>query len=232
MGRLKENKSKILILLIGGLSIINIILSFKTRYFPADLISIVGMVATALFFLKKSTCRYFIWIWIVAQIIIIDHVFVDPSTNITINKTIFDLSQTLRIKIGFYITGNHSAESINFNLLVVLYFFLFKNLKIDSLIGKTFNLLIMKYDHDISCEEGIQITLTKRVNLEGDDNWLLGSLNKPIIYNQQHIEKVLIYTENEKFMNIFRIVPNKIGIELGDIDLLSNFERVDWMMIA
>lgn len=141
MKSLKIDKNNALILIVGGLSLISIFLEFRNRNYLSLANSIIGLTGVCLFFLKNDVFRYFLWTWIAAQAIIIDHSFTNVTTGITYDDPILDLSQIFRLKLGFSLSGSSNAYAINFNPVVILYFFLFRNLKTSSFIGRNIGLL-------------------------------------------------------------------------------------------
>jgi hypothetical protein len=101
MEKLKVNKSNILFFVIGGLSIINIFLSLKTGNLLSNVLSILGLVAFFLFFIKKRYCDYFLWIWIVDQALILDYSFVNASTNIVVRNPFLTFLKHSALKLDF-----------------------------------------------------------------------------------------------------------------------------------
>lgn len=88
----------------------------------------------------------------------------------------------------------------------------------------------MKGNNDVIYEEETYATLKQRVNLNDDDNWLLGELSTPILFNQKPIDRVLVHTEDGLLTHTFRIVPQGASVKEG-INQLLQYERVEWIMI-
>jgi len=229
MKKIKIDKNNALALIIGLLSVGNILLQLKVGNNLSIINSIIGLAGVTLFFLQKDTFKYLIWIWIAAQVIIINETIVDAVTHTYNTKDIFNLAQLFQLKLGFSISGTHNQFSINFNLLVILYFFLFRKLKITALVGKSFRILILKGNHNITFDEGLYVTLKKRLNIGDDENWLLGDLSSKVTFNDKKINKVLVRTNNGELTDSFRIVYD--GQELAnETNSILNFDRADWII--
>ena len=230
MKNFKLDKNNALIFIIGGLSIANIAFQIRPQNYLSIANSVIGLAGVALFLLDKNAFRPLIWIWIAAQAIIIDHTISDRIAGTVVSQPIFDLSQIFHLKIGFYASGGTNAYGLNFNAVIILCFFLFRNLKTSSFIGKRLGLLAMRGNLDLQFEEGTFATLVQRVNLDGDDNWLLGYLSTLIIFNGKQYDRVLVHLEDGLLTHTFRIVPLLATIAPG-INSLLQFERIQWLMI-
>jgi len=230
MKHLKLDKNNILIFIIGILSLINIPIQISAHNYLSIANSIIGLAGVVMFLMSKSVFRYLVWIWIVAQAIIIEHTAVDSATGVIQKEMLFDLSQIFNLKIGFYASGNTNTYGLDFNALVILYFIVFRNLKTSSYIGKTIGLLFMKGNLDLQFDERTFATLMQRVNLDGDDNWLLGELNTPIHYNGNEYNRLLVHTEDGLLTHTFRLVPASATIAAG-VNRTLQFERAVWIMI-
>jgi hypothetical protein len=231
MKNFKPDKNNALLFIIGGLSLVNIGLQLRTHNYLSIGNSVIGLAGVGLFLMDKWAFRYLIWFWIFAQAVIIEHTVADHAAGVTYTESIFDLSQIFHLKIGFFASGNTNTYGLNFNAVVIMYFFLFRNLKTSSYTGRRIELLFMRGDLDLQFEEGTFATLGNRVNLDGDDNWLLGQLNTPIIYNKNEYDRVLVHAEDGLLTHIFRLVPNRATIGAG-INPTLQFERASWIMIG
>lgn len=229
MKKIKLDKNNILVFIIGLLSVGNIIFQLYHNNYLSIINSAIGIIGVILFFLKKGAFRYFVWIWIFAQAIIINRAVIDPSRNLLVIEPIFDFAQLFSVKFGFNSSGANGAFNLNFNLLVILYFFLFRKLKTTALIGKAVGLLILKGNNDLSFEDGLYANLKQRVNLDNDDSWLLGQLSSEILYNNKSIDRVLIQTIDGELSEVFRLVYGGQVIKEG-LNQTTDFEKVDWLM--
>lgn len=231
MKNFKLDKNNILILIIGLLSLGNIFLQFIFHNYPSIIVSVIGIAGVILFFLKRNSFRYFIWIWIFAQVLIINHAVLDQTSNLLINRPVFDFSQVFNMKFGFQMSNGLNVYSLNFNILTIAYFFLFRNLKTTALVGKSIDLLIMKGNNDIVFNEGTYATLMQRVNLDGADDWLLGQLSSSLSYNGNTIDQILTQTIDGDFTGVFRIVQRGQVIS-EKVNKSADFERVEWIVIG
>ena len=128
MEKLTLNKGYLLILIVGVFSIINVYTCFYTVNYLSLINSIVGIVGVILFLTKKPFYKTFIWLWVCAQIIVIDHTLIDPISNYEIKKPVFDCTEVYSMQFGFYVKGDKSSYGINYNALTIVYFILFRYL--------------------------------------------------------------------------------------------------------
>src|SRR5690348_12813882 len=112
--KFKVDKYNILVLIIGLLSFGNIVLQFTfhgSKYnYPSIINSVVGLAGVVLFFLKKDIFRYFVWVWIFAQAIIIDQTVIDSTRHLLAKRPVFDLSQILNLKFGIHSFGPNGSS--------------------------------------------------------------------------------------------------------------------------
>lgn len=121
--KFEVSKETILPIIVFVLSVLNI-LSNINNLSISILLSIIGIISTILFFKQNSLSTKLIYIWLIAQVIIIE--------------PIFDLSQssfTLAFTLGL---GNYSLK---INFLPLLFLRLLKVVESSNLIGKEINLI-------------------------------------------------------------------------------------------
>ena len=228
MEKLQLNRSNALIAIVGILSFINLFNNQEQNYLSM-VISIVGLVGVLLFIQHINAFRSLILVWITAQAIIIEHYIVfNPAASIIQREPVFNCSQVFNIKYMLYLFTDKSTDSIGFNFLTVLYYFLYWKSKKNSYIGHTLSLSFIQDNPDIHFEEGTYATLTQQVNLDEDNDWLLGQLNTPILYNQIEYDRLLVHVEDGLLSNVFRLVPITATIHSGTNPILP-FEQVEWI---
>ena len=231
MKHFRLDKNNALILVIGILSVWNIITSVLNGPYLSIAVSLIGIAGLASFFMGKAAFRYLIWIWIFAQTIIIESTFTDQLTNIQYHNSVLDLSQVFKLQFGFFLSGDTHSYEINFNFLTILYFFLFRNLKVSSWVNKSIEILVMKGNLDIVFQEPVIATFTKRVNLAGDDNWMLARLNNPIIFENNAYDQILVHAEDGLLTHTIRLVPAGETLD-QNINPLLKYQKVEWLMLA
>lgn len=231
MQTLKLTKNNVLIIFVGILSSYNIAVKLPLQDWLSLLVSAIGLAGLTLYFLKDGRFRHFIWIWITAQLLIIDHSYFGEKLHAIINKPVWDLSQAFHLKLGFSVSGDKNSYDINLNLLAIFYFFLFKNLKVYSYLGKSYPLIFQGGHLDVHLKETIFVKLLHHVTLESDSNWLLGDLTSSICYNNVVYERVLLYTEGGMLTHNFLLVPPGIPISKGT-KLAHKFEKAEWIRIG
>lgn len=134
----------------------------------------------------------------------------DPDTGAAIAQhLIFDCSQAVNVKFGFYISASNSSFALNFNVLVIAYFFLLKQLKTSAHIGKSYTMAAQTG----SPLEGqgfgdLAVMITDKVAVDGSQNWLAGNLSAPIVLNGKEYDRVLIQEEDTLLSNFILAVPS------------------------
>lgn len=87
--------------LIAVLSLLNILKHSANFLALTNLLSLVGIVGTILYFKKNNLYKKVIYLWILAQVIVVDREILDEATGIWINKPYWDLTQVISVKLGF-----------------------------------------------------------------------------------------------------------------------------------
>lgn len=203
------------------LSILNISNAIHDLISLSVLNSLIGIVGSILFFQKKPISVKLIYIWIIAQIVIID--------------PIFDLSQGLSFKLGFTLGLENGDVGLNINVLPVLLLGFIKILEASNLIGKRITLQEFRAGilEDIFPTTG---TITERISLENERNWLLVTLDNSFDHEGQKINKVLIKRKDDKTVKLKE--KNQISflrLVLNEADLIhksdkASFPFIDWVI--
>ncbi len=203
------------------LSIMNIFSNDHGLISLSILNSLIGIIGSVLFFLKKVNSVRLIYVWIIAQIVIID--------------PFFDLSQGINFKLGFILGLKNGDVVLNVNVLAVIMLGFIKILEAANMVGK--RITLKKFRDGILGEIfPINGTITERISLENEKNWLLVALDKSFDYEGQKIHKVLIKRKDDKTVKLkeknqitfFRLV-------LDENDLInssdkSKFPFIDWII--
>lgn len=203
------------------LSVMNISNKIHDLISLSVLNSLIGIVGSVLFFLKKPISVKLIYSWILAQIVIID--------------PIFDVSQGLSFKLGFTLGLKNGDVGLNINILAFLMLGCIKILETANLIGKK---ITLKKFRDGILEDIFPIngTITERISLENEKNWLLVTLDNSFDYEGQSINKVLIKRKDDKTVKLKE--KNQISflrLVVHENDLINksdkaSFPFIDWII--
>jgi hypothetical protein len=203
------------------LSLINISNQTENIFSLSILVSLIGIVGTVLYFFKNPFSTKLIYIWIIAQVIIIE--------------PFLDLSQGFSFKFGFTFATSNEIVGLNFNVLALLLLGFIKILEASNLVGKKVTLKEFRQSDlgDIFPINGI---VTKRINLNNEKKWLLVELEKPFMYNGYNINHSLIKRKEDKTIKLkeknqiifFRLVYNEKDLE-NTLDK-SKFPFIDWVL--
>lgn len=210
------SKETILPIIVFVLSVLNI-LSNINNFSLSILLSIIGIISTILFFRQNSFSTKLIYIWLIAQVIIIEPIF-------NLSQSSFTLAFTLGL--GSY--------SLKINFLPLLFLGLLKVVESSNLIGKEINLLDFR-KNVISDFLPIKGKISERIDFNENKNWLLIELEKNMEYEGAKINKVLIKNKDtEKSIKLkeknqiahLRLVTDESKLITKEI---SEFPFVDWI---
>jgi len=214
--KIEFTKETILPNLVFVFSVINI-LTHLTNLNISIILSLIGICGTILFYNQNSISSKLIYIWLIAQVIIIDPIF-------NLNQLGFTLSFTL----GF---GNFNL-SINF--LPLFFLGMIKVIESTNLIGKQINLIEFR-ENAISEFLPIKGIISKRLDFNENKNWLLIDLENQFEFEGRKIDKVLIKNKDaEKSIKLkeknqiahLRLVTDESKLVSGE---LSEFPFIDWI---
>lgn len=213
--KIKISKETILPILVFIFSVLNIITS-KNILSISTLLSVIGIVGVILFFIQNSISSKLIYIWLIAQVLIVEPLFDFSQTGFTLSFTLESDDYTIKI-----------------NILPLLFLGFLKVMEMSNLIGKEIHLLKFR-DNVISDFLPATGKITKRMDFNNDKNWLLIELDKQWQYEGKNIEKVLIKNKEEKAIKLkeknqiahLRLVTDENNLTANDI---ANFTFIDWI---
>lgn len=221
--------------LVAGLSLLNISNHSADLLALTNLLSLVGIAGTILYFKKNDLFKKLIYIWVLAQVVVIDREVLDKATGVWLNKPFWDLTQVFSFKLGFNFTTDTSKIGINANIVAIFFFGLLKILEVSSLIGKQLTFKKFRQDNRLGDIFPLTGTVIKRVTLSKEKDWLLVQLTSTFDFDGKAIEYVLVKSKNgetikQKAKNqlvYFRLVDDINNIIEGDNDS-NNFPFIDW----
>lgn len=151
----KSTEQLIFPILVGVLSLFNILQNFNSFYLTSVLVSVVGLLATTLFFLDIKKASVLFYIWIIAQLI----TYTSTSFSYYTNQFPF-------ISLGITFERVNSIFAINF---APLFFFIgYRLLKMYDLIGKKVSIKPIKVDSYLVPIEG---EITEIIDRSKDGKW-------------------------------------------------------------
>lgn len=221
--------------LVAGLSLINISNHSVDLLALTNLLSLVGIVGTILYFKNNDLFKKLIYIWVLAQVVVIDREVLDKATGAWLHKPFWDLTQVFSFKLGFNFTTDTSKFGINANIVAIFFFGLLKILEVSSLIGKQLTFKKFRQDNRLGDIFPLTGTVLKRVTLSKERDWLLVQLTPTFEFDGKTIEYALVKSKDgetikQKAKNqivYFRLVYELNNINEGDNDS-NNFPFIDW----
>ena len=221
--------------LLAGLSLLNISNHSADILSLTNLLSLVGIAGTILYFKKNDLFKKVIYIWVLAQVIVIDREVLDKATGVWLDKPFWDLTQVFSFKLGFNFTTDSTKFGINVNIVAIFFFGLLKILEVSSLIGKQLTFKKFRQDNRLGDIFPLTGTVLKRVTLSKEKDWLLVQLSSIFDFDGKPIEYVLVKSKDgetikQKAINqlvYFRLVYDINSVIEGDNDS-TNFPFIDW----
>jgi len=214
--KIEFTKETILPNLVFIFSVINIITHLSNPNISI-LLSLIGICGTILFYNQNSISSKLIYIWLIAQVIIIDSIF-------NLNQFGFNLSFAL----GF------GKYKLSINFLPLLFLGMIKVIESSNLIGKQINLLEYR-ENEISEFLPIKGIISKRLDFNENKNWLLVDLENQFEFEGKKINMVLIKNKDaEKSIKLkeknqiahLRIVTDETKLITRE---LNDFPFIDWI---
>ena len=101
-----------------------------------NLLSLVGIAGTILYFKKNDLFKKLIYVWVLAQVAVIYRTVLDKTSGVWLCQPLWDLTQVVSFKLGFYFTTDTSKFGIDANIVAIFFFELLKIMRVSSLIGK------------------------------------------------------------------------------------------------
>lgn len=108
------------LILVAGLSALHL---FNHKTDPIQLsclVSLIGLTATVLYFMKIEQYKILVYIWTFAQVLVIDKTYYDPLTQLHYYTAILDLSQVYNLNFGLDLGLESGKLGIHINLLSIL----------------------------------------------------------------------------------------------------------------
>lgn len=234
MDRLKPSFSNLIIYIIIVLSAWNLYRELQTLNVLSMAVSIMGLIAACLYFLDKRGYKSLVWIWVVAQAIIITTFRLDPeneSTHEIAQYTFYDCTQAVRLVFGLSFNAGNTKLSIDFNALVLVYYFLLKQLKTSAHIGKSYTLAAQAGSPVATQLYGdLVVYITGKVEVDGYKNWLAGTLSAPVMLNGKEYDRVVIRVDDTLLSNFILAVPSGYTFH-KKANLSTPFEAANWLYI-
>jgi hypothetical protein len=222
-------------IIVVGLSLLNISNNSSDLFSLSNLLSLVGIAGAILYFKKHPLYKTLIYVWILAQVIVIDREVLDKATGVWYDKPFWDLAQGFSLKVGFNFTTDSNKFGLNVNIVAIVFFGLLKILEVSSLVGKQLTFNKFRQDNKLGDIFPLTGTVTRRVTLANEKDWVLVALTSPFDFNGRTVENVLIKSKdgttikskNKNQLVFFRLVYDLNDLVEGDNES-SNFPFVDW----
>lgn len=152
----KSSDQLIFPLVVGGVSLLNILRNFQEFYLTSIIVSLIGIGATVLFLLNFKKVSILFYVWIIAQLV----------TYSTSSFTYFT-NQFPYVSLGLTFKNPNSVFAINF---APLFFFIgYRILKMYDMIGKKVSIKPIKAESNLRPIDGEIVGV---INRNKDGKWL------------------------------------------------------------
>lgn len=152
----KSSNQLIFPLIVGGVSLLSIFRNFQEFYLTSIAVSIIGLVAMALFFLDYKKVSVLFYVWIIAQLI----TYSTPSFTYFANQFPY-------VTLGMSFKNTNSVFTINF---APLFFFMgYRILKMYDMIGKKVSIKPIKAESNLRSIDGEIVGV---INRNKDGKWM------------------------------------------------------------
>lgn len=232
MNKFKPGLNNLIIYIIIGLSAWNLYRELQTLNVLSMAVSVIGLLAAALFFLDNRGYKSLVWVWIAAQVFMLSTSKLDPESGLEISRYIvFDCTQALRLTFELSFKAGHAMLFLNFNALVLLYFFLLKQLKTSAHIGRSYAMTAQAGSPlETQLATDLIVFITEKVEIDGHKNWLAGNLSAPIVLNGKEYDRVVIQVEDTLLSNFILAVPSDYKLN-KKANSSTAFEARNWLYI-
>ncbi len=211
---------------------------YKQTYFlniPSFVVSLVGIVGVWLFYKNNKYFQPLFFVWILAQLVIIDRVTLHPS-GVSVYSLYWDATQGVSLKFGIFAGSTFSKTTVHINILSILFLIVFRLLRISGLVGTKLTFYKFKEDSVFADVFPVTGSVFKRIEVAEEKDWLLVTLDKPIIYNEKQIFSVIIKRKDGGILKpsmanqviYFRLVDNTNDL-FAKADI-KKFPFLEWVL--
>lgn len=152
----KSSDQLIFPLIVGGVSLLNILRNFQEFYLTSVIVSVIGIGATALFFIDFKKVGILFYLWIIAQLI----TYSAPSFTYFANQFPY-------VSLGLTFKNPNSVFVVN---LAPLFFFIgYRIVKMYDMIGKKVSIKPIKADSNLTPIDGEIVGV---INRNKDGKWM------------------------------------------------------------
>lgn len=198
----KSNEQIIFPIIVGAFSLYTLVQNIQHPIISSLLVSLLGLVGVALFFLNKKIASGLFYVWIISQLV----------TYQTTGFAYFT-DQVSLFHLGITFQSPNSVFAINF---VPLFFFIgYRILKMYDLIGKKVSIKPFKADSPLTSIEG---EISAIVNRGKEGRWLKVDFQN----DQQESQSVLIKPKGDEHFSKKKSILGFVN------DFSSGQKFIDW----
>ncbi len=207
----------------------------------AIIVSLIGLGAALLFFKENKFYRQLIFIWLFAQLIIIEKTIIDPSSGVHMVEPILNLSQGFALRFGIKLMGTNTIHSLDINFSVIIVWLLLETIErkflAKKLINKTVEFAAFRQGTSFSDLFPLQGVIKEVLTVDKEVNWLLVDLKTTITYEDITFSQVIIKSKDQPDLDLkkgnqfiyFRLVP--INTVFQAKNSINDFPFVDWVIV-
>lgn len=201
------------------------------------LVSLIGITGVLFYFRNNKLYTTFIFIWSLAQLVVIETVTQDPDTNVTYTSDILNLTQGYQIFLKLNLGSSEHLTAISFNILSIIYLGLTGVLSLSALYGSEISVSAFREETTLKDILPAKATIETRVTLTKEKNWLLIKL-QPKEGQLKFVENALIKPKDNSNLKLkkkqvvyFLLVPD-ISIIKKENNSRDDFPEGDWAVVS
>jgi hypothetical protein len=198
------------------------------------IVSLIGIGGVVLYFTKIKYYRQLIYIWILAQLIVINKQVLDPASNTWIKTPVWNTTQTFDLTLSLSFKYPDRITEPGVNVLAIIFFGFLKIVEVSSLVGKKFTFEKFDYNDRLGDVFPLLGTAIRRIKLGGKKDFLLIQLDFPFQFRDLEIAHIIIKERTgrvirpgEKQTVEVRIVKDVNEITEDDNDI-KKFPMIDF----
>lgn len=175
---------------------------------PKLIVSLIGISAIGLFFIKNEKSSVLIKIWIIAQIPnIVSETSQLMENGITLIQTInyWDTSQVFNFNLGLTL----NSLEMNINLVPFLFLGFYRLLKASNLIGKSVDINTgLKRGNKLGNVFPLNGKFIDTIKMDDKSIWMITKLDSPLHFNGTDFHNILLHPKEN---NVFKINKRQLA---------------------
>jgi len=194
-------------IIIGVFSLISITDNLDLSNIPKLVISIIGILSVALYFLKNDKAALLIKIWIISQIpqIYSESEIIENGATYLFTNNYWETSQIFDISFGLTL----DALSIKINIIPFFFLGFYRLLKASNFIGKQLDINAgLKRENKLGNVFPMNGKIIDTIKFDDKSIWMVTQLDSPLKFNGIDYRHILLFPKEN---DVFKINKRQLG---------------------